>query len=80
MKQPNRQKHREKRRTDTSTGQRKQKTMREFDTLRAGYVQHTSPHQNPPVLNGILTQFIMYCQTQTMAEATIRTKYKILKI
>jgi hypothetical protein len=47
---------------------------------KAGYVQHTSPHQNPPVLNGILTQFIMYCQKQAMAEATIRTKYKILRV
>jgi integrase len=47
---------------------------------KAGYVQHTSPHQNPPVLNGILTQFIMYFQKQAMAEATIWTKYKILRV
>jgi hypothetical protein len=37
------------------------KTVKETKLLdlRAGYVQHTSPHQNLPVPNGILTQFIM---------------------
>jgi hypothetical protein len=48
--------------------------------LKAGYVQHTSPHQNPPSLNGTIPQFIMYCQKQAMVEATIRTKYKILRV
>jgi hypothetical protein len=27
--------------------------------LRAGYVQHTSTHQNPPSLCGTIPQFIM---------------------
>jgi len=47
---------------------------------KAGYNQHTSPHQNPPSFDGTIPQFIMYCQKQAMAEATIRTKYKILRV
>jgi hypothetical protein len=40
----------------------------------------TRPHQNPPSQNGNLTQFLIHCQKQAMAEATIRTKFKILRV
>ncbi len=48
--------------------------------LRAGYVQHTSPHVNPPSQEGELTNFLIHCQKQAMSEATVRTKYKILRV
>jgi hypothetical protein len=44
------------------------------------YSQHTSPNQNTPSQNGNLTQFLIYCQKQAMAEATTKTKYKILRV
>ena len=40
--------------TTTKESQNTNKTTKETELLdlRAGYVQHTSPHQNPPVLTG----------------------------
>lgn len=48
--------------------------------LKAGYSQHTSLQRNPPCSDGTIAKFIVYCQKQAMEEATIRTKYKVLKV
>ena len=47
--------------TTTKENHNTNKTTKETELLdlRAGYVQHTSTHQNPPSLCGTIPQFIM---------------------
>ncbi len=48
---------------------------------KAGYGQHASPQGEPASSqNGKLVEFIIHCEKQALAEPTIQTKYKILRV
>jgi integrase/recombinase XerD len=63
-----------------SKNERRKQVNKFSKPILAGYNQHTSLQRNPPLLNGTIADFIMYCQKQAMEEATIRTKYKVYKV